>query len=160
ELTASIAALGKEIDALRVELRAKRAFLALLPDVQIFHNAVRYALEYNEFFDAKQIPIAKNLLALWMQRAEELRGGATSSSRAAGPVVRGSVSKIDGSVQPYGLFVPADWKPGDKTPRPLSFWLHGRNEKLSELAFINDQLKSKPEFTPGGGFVVQLYGRF
>src|SRR5436190_15773587 len=75
ELAAGIAALGKEIEALRGQFRAKRAFLALLPDVQIFHNAVRYALEYNEFFDAKQIPIAKNLLALGMQRAKELRDG-------------------------------------------------------------------------------------
>ena len=160
ELAAGIASLGKEIETLRDELRAKRAFLALLPDVQIFHNAVRYALEYNEFFDAKQIPIAKNLLALGTQRAKELRDGAPSWVAATGPVVRGYVSKIDGSVQPYGITVPADWKPGDKAPRPLSFWLHGRSENLSELAFINGQLKSKPEFTPGNGFVVQLYGRF
>ena len=160
ELSAGIAALGKGIDTLRNELKAKPQLLALLPDVQIFHNAVRYALDYNEFFDAKQIPIAKNLLVLGTQRAKELRDGKPSWINATGPVVRGYVSKIDGSAQPYGLSVPADWNPGDKTPRPLSFWFHGRNEKLSELAFINEQLKAKSEFTPGGGLVAQLYGRF
>ena len=160
ELTAGVTALGKEIDAMRGELKSKPQLLALLPDVQVFHNAVRYALAYGEFFDAKQFHIAKNLLALGTARAKELREGKPSWTSATGPVVRGYVSKIDGSVQPYGVNVPANWKPGDKTPRPLSFWLHGRADTLSELAFVNGQLKSKPEFTPGGGFVVQLYGRF
>jgi hypothetical protein len=160
ELVAGVAALGKEIIALRGELKSKPALLALLPDVQIFHNAVRYALDYDEFFDAKQIPIARNLLALGSQRTKELRAGQPSWTAATGPVVRGYVSKIDGSVQPYGLSVPGDWRAGDKHARPLSFWLHGRSDNLSELAFISGQLKSKPEFTPGGGFVVQLYGRF
>ncbi len=160
ELSAGVAALGKDIDALRAALKAKPQLLVLLPDVQVFHNAVRYALDYNEFFDAKQFPIAKNLLALGTERAKELREGKPSWTSATGPVVRGYVSKIDGSVQPYSVNVPASWKPGDKTPRPLSFWLHGRNDTLSELAFVNSELKSKPEFTPGGGFVVQLYGRF
>ena len=160
ELTAGVAALGKEIDALRGDLKAKPPLLALLPDVQVFHNAVRYALDHHEFFDAKQFPIAKALLDLGMKRAEELRAGKPSWTSATGPVVRGYVSKIDGSVQPYGVNVPANWKPGDKTPRPLSFWLHGRNDKLSELAFVSGELKAKPEFTPGGSLVVQLYGRF
>ncbi|MEO7319783.1 MAG: prolyl oligopeptidase family serine peptidase, partial [Chthoniobacteraceae bacterium] len=155
-----VAALGKEIESLRAALKTKPGLLALLPDVQVFHNAVRYALDYNEFFDAKQFLIAKDLLALGMTRAKELHDGSPSWTSATGPVVRGYVSKIDGSVQPYGLNVPANWKPDDKTPRPLSFWLHGRNDKLSELAFVNGELKAKPEFTPGGGFVVQLYGRF
>ena len=160
ELAAGVASLGQEIESLRIVLKTKPALLALLPDVQVFHNAVRYALDYNEIFDAKQIPIAKNLLALGNARAKELRDGKPSWPTANGPVVRGYVSKIDGSVQPYGVIVPANWKPDDKTPRPLSFWLHGRNDSLSELAFVNGELKAKPEFTPGGGFVVQLYGRF
>ena len=160
ELTAGVASLGNEIESLRAALKTKPALLALLPDVQVFHNAIRYALDYNEFFDAKQFPIAKNLLAMGTARAKELRNGNPSWTSATGPVVRGYVSKIDGSVQPYGMIVPASWKPEDKTPRPLSFWLHGRNDTLSELAFVNSELKAKPEFTPGGGFVVQLYGRF
>ena len=160
ELTAGVASIGKEIESLRAALQTKPELLALLPDVQVFHNAVRYALDYHEFFDAKQFSIAKNLLALGTARAMELREERPRWTTATGPVVRGYISKIDGSVQPYGVNVPATWKPGDKTPRPLSFWLHGRNDTLSELAFVNSELKAKPDFTPGGGFVVQLYGRF
>src|SRR5262245_61534921 len=50
ELEAGAAALGKEIDALRTELKSKPALLDLLPDVQIYHKAVDWALRYDEFF--------------------------------------------------------------------------------------------------------------
>src|SRR6266446_10513395 len=48
QLEDGVARLGSEIDALRKEFKTKPAQLALLPDVQIFHNAVRYALRYDE----------------------------------------------------------------------------------------------------------------
>jgi hypothetical protein len=44
ELAAGVEALGKEIDALRAELKGKPA-LDLLPDVQIYHKAVKWALD-------------------------------------------------------------------------------------------------------------------
>src|SRR6266581_1419477 len=53
ELEAGVAKLGREIDTLREELRDKPALLALLPDIQIYHNAVRYPLTYNEPMDVK-----------------------------------------------------------------------------------------------------------
>src|SRR5215204_1636779 len=55
ELTASVAALGKEI----AELRNKPNAAALLPDLEIFHKAVDYALRYNEFMKADQTNAAK-----------------------------------------------------------------------------------------------------
>src|SRR5579859_6728459 len=58
ELAAGLEALGREIDAIRTELKGKPA-LALLPDVQIYHKAVRYALDYDEFFNVKEIASAK-----------------------------------------------------------------------------------------------------
>ncbi len=154
ELTASADALGREIASLRA---TKPAAIA---DVQIFHKAVDWALRFDEFFDAKQVVSAKNQLALGTQRANELRDGKPSWDSATGLVVRGYTSKIDGSVQPYGLVIPDDWKPGEDKPRRLDFWLHGRGEKLSELSFIEDRLKNKGEFTPEGAIVCHLYGRF
>ena len=154
ELTIGIEALGKEIATLR-ETKA-----AEIADVQIFHKSADWALRYNEFFNEKQIPVAKANLAMGMQRAKELREGKPSWNSAAGLVVRGYTSAIDGSVQPYGLVIPDDWKADDGKPRRLDFWLHGRGEQLSELAFIEDRLKNKGEFTPEGAIVCHLYGRF
>ena len=36
--------------------QGEAALLELLPDVQIYHNAVRYALDHNEFFNAQRDP--------------------------------------------------------------------------------------------------------
>ncbi|MEQ1840699.1 MAG: prolyl oligopeptidase family serine peptidase [Verrucomicrobiales bacterium] len=159
-LEAGVSALGKEIDFLRDTLKANPEALALLPDVVIFHKAVDWALRYNEFFEPKQIDVAKKLIDLGNQRAAELKAGTPSWLKATGLVVRGYVSKIDGSVQPYGMVIPDDWKPGETTGRRLDFWAHGRGEKLSELDFINQRLNSVGEFNPPGAFTLHLYGRY
>jgi hypothetical protein len=160
ELTAGVAALGQEIDALRTSLKGKPELLALLPDVMIFHKSVDWALRYNEFFNVKQVALAKQQLTLGKQRAAELKDGKPSWISATGLVPRGYISKIDGSVQPYGMVIPEDWKPGEKEGRRLDFWAHGRGETLSELDFINQRLTSKGEFTPPGAFTLHLYGRY
>jgi hypothetical protein len=160
ELAESVQKLGAEIDALKATLQGNAAHLALLPDIQIFHKSADWALRHDEFFDLKQIPIARAHLALGTQRARELREGNPSWTRATGLVVRGYVSQIDGSVQPYGMVIPSDWNASDRTLRRLDFWMHGRAEKLSELDFIEQRLKNTGEFTPEGAFVLHLYGRY
>ena len=79
---------------------------------------------------------------------------------ATGLVVRGYVSKIDGSVQPYGLVVPATFQ--ERTPHRfrLDVWCHGRGETLSEVNFITGRQSSPGEFTPTNAFVLHPYGRF
>ena len=159
-LHAGLELFGQTIEDLRGALKGKPELLDLLPDVQIFHNAVRYALTYNEFYDAKEITVARSLLQQGMVRAKELREGKPSWITKTGPVVRGYVSKIDGSVQPYGLVVPATYQPGSGRSHRLDFWCHGRGEKLSELSFIQGRLNSPGEFTPPNAFVLHLYGRY
>src|SRR5207253_429599 len=82
------------------------------------------------------------------ERAQQLRDGKPSWTTATGLVVRGYKSKIDDSVQPYGLVVPATYKPDAAKPFRLDFWCHGRGEKLTELSFLDGRLKSPGEFTP------------
>jgi len=160
ELQAGVTALGKEIAALDQELQGKPELRALLPDVQIFHKAVDWALRYNEFFDPKHIVAAKNQLALGTQRAKELRDGKPSWNSATGLVVRGYVSEIDGSVQPYGLVIPEGWTPLDPIPRRLDVWFRGRSEKGTELPFLEDRMKNKGEFAPEGVIVLHPFGRY
>ena len=68
-----VPAIGIEVPAAdRAELQAGLAHLRasidklktgpLLPDVLIYHEAVRYALQYNEFFKPAEIADAKTLL--------------------------------------------------------------------------------------------------
>jgi hypothetical protein len=168
----STRALGKEIDELRTSLKGKPALLDLLPDVQVYHNAVRYALAYDEFLGnsrtpeeaertaKNQVAVARKLLMHGAVRAAQLREGKPDWTTQTGLVIRGYVSKIDGSVQPYGLFVPASYKPDYPHRYRLDFWCHGRGETLSELNFIDGCQKSAGPFTPPNAFVVQLYGRY
>jgi hypothetical protein len=161
ELEQGITKLGAEIDALRDQLKKKPALLAVLPDVQIFHNAVRYAVRYNEIFNpTNEIPAAKNLLRAGLERAAELREGKPSWLSATGLVVRGYVSKLDESVQPYGLVVPSSYNPNTAHRFRLDFWFHGRGEELSELNFLRDRMRSPGEFTPRDTIVLHTYGRY
>ncbi len=160
QLQAGVDILGEMIDNLRTTLKGKPAQLDLLPDVQIFHNAVRYALTHNEFYDLKEIEIARKQLQLGVIRAKELGEGKPSWTTQTGPVVRGYVSKTDGSVQPFGLVVPASFQPNSGRSHRLDLWCHGRGEKLTELSFIQGRLNSPGEFTPPNAFVLHLYGRY
>ena len=160
ELEAGVEKLGKEIADLRQALEKKPALLDLLPDVQIFHNAVRYALINDEFYDLKEVAVARKFLTQGMERAKELHEGKSSWTTQNGLVVRGYVSKIDGSVQPYGLVVPKGFVEGDAAKTRLDVWCHGRGEKLTELSFLSGRQNSPGEFVPAGAFVLHLYGRY
>jgi dienelactone hydrolase len=163
ELESGIAALGKEIDSLRETLKKQPVLpnlIALLPDVQIFHNAARYALTYNEFFKPEEITTAKRQLKQGMERASELRAGKPSWTTQTGLVVRGYVSEIDGSVQPYGLVVPATYQPNLPHQYRLDVWFHGRGDTLSEVNFLADRQKNAGQFTPPSTIVLHPYGRY
>ena len=160
ELEKGAGDLGKEIDALGGALKGKPALLALLPDVQIYHKAVDWALRYNEFYKPQEIEVARDMLKRGFERAKSLREGKAPWTTQTGLVARGYRSKIDGSVQPYGLVVPAAYQPGASHPWRVDFWCHGRGENLSELSFIDGRHKSAGQFTPEGANVVHLYGRY
>jgi pimeloyl-ACP methyl ester carboxylesterase len=167
ELEAATTALGLEIAELRSDLQGKAELLELLPDVQVYYNAVYYALKYHEFhnpYDKKKKPsevaVARKLLEQGRERAKQLRAGQAPWTTAPGLIVRGYISKIDGSVQPYGLVVPKSYQAGSPRQHRLDIWFHGRGETLSELSFINGRQNSAGEFAPPHAFVLHPYGRY
>jgi dienelactone hydrolase len=159
-LRAAATKLGEQIDALRESLGGRPDRLRLLPDVQVYHKAVRDALEYGEFFKPAEVAVARDLIKRGLERAVQLREGRAPWDSATGLVVRGYVSKIDGSVQPYGLVVPASYRPDSPHRFRLDVWCHGRGETLSELSFIDGRQKSPGEFSPPNAFVLHPYGRY
>src|ERR1700676_494208 len=158
DLEKDLAALEAQIKLL-TQLKDAR-LTRLLPDVQIFANAVHVALTFNEFFAKDDVAKAKKLLADGRQRAEQLAAGNAPWATATGLVVRGYVSKIDGSVQPYGLVVPTTFDAKADHRHPLNIWFHGRGETLSEVNFLSDRLRSPGEFSPPDTIVLHPYGRY
>ncbi|HWB97823.1 MAG TPA: prolyl oligopeptidase family serine peptidase, partial [Bryobacteraceae bacterium] len=152
ELEAGLAKLRASIESLRGS--------TLLPDVQIFHEAVRYALQYNEFFAPEDIVRAKELLRDGQARADLLAQGQSPWTSTPGLVVRGYISRLDQSIQPYGLVVPPTYSSRLPQRWRLDAWFHGRNEKLSEVNFLWDRLHNPGEFTPPNTIVLHLYGRY
>ena len=117
--------------------------MELLPDVEVYFKAVHDALVYQEFFDPREIDFADRALATGLERADQLAAGNRRGPRATGLVVRGYVSKIDGSVQPYGLVVPESYTNKGPGRFRCDLWFHGRGETLSELNFISDRTRQR-----------------
>ena len=145
-----------------VKLQGSPASLAkqLLPDVLIFHRAVDQALQFQEFFDPKEIPVGKALLQQGHQRADQLLTGEAPWTKQTGLVVRGYISKIDRTVQPYGLVIPSTYQFDGTEKHRLDFWFHGRGELLSEVNFLNDRSKNVGQISPANTIVLHPYGRY
>jgi hypothetical protein len=151
ELEAGVAALGQQIDAVRGIVATRPELAVLLPDVQIYHNSVRYPLLYDEPLNVAR---ARAALAEGNRRAAALLAGKPDWTASTGP--RGYVSRIDGSVQPYVLVVPDAYAADDAKARRLDFFCHGRDEGLTELKF----LYGRTPRSAGDRFLVNLYGRY
>ncbi|MEP6755384.1 MAG: prolyl oligopeptidase family serine peptidase [Chthonomonadales bacterium] len=160
ELEAGLKQFSALIDQDITFLRTRPAMQDFLADVMVYHNAVRYALQYDEVFNIREINAAKDALKVGMQRATDLAEGKTPWEKQTGPVVRGYVSKIDGSVQPYGMVVSDSYASAGPAKFRLDFWYHGRGETLSELNFVTDRGRNRGEFTPPNTLVLHPYGRY
>ncbi len=157
-LKAELATLEKSLAELR-QAKPGSVQQQYLPDVEIFHKAVHDTLTYQEFFDPKEVGAATELVKLGQERAAALLMGAAPWTTATGLVVRGYRSKIDNSVQPYGLIVPAVAVP-KSVPVRLDVWFHGRGETLSEVNFIHQRLHGIGPINPPDTIVLHPYGRY
>ncbi|PHS19020.1 MAG: hypothetical protein COA78_01255 [Blastopirellula sp.] len=157
-LKAGLAKLQTEIDQLK---RSKDAQVQrLLPDVTILYRAVHDALEYQEFFKPAEIKFAYEHLEMGMQRAAQLKAGKPQWVTQTGLVVRGFVSKIDGTDQPYGVIVPESYDFSAHRNHRVDVWLHGRGETVSENGFLKQRRTSRGNYTPRDTIVLHPYGRY
>src|SRR4051812_7349365 len=129
KLEAELAKVSARIRA----LAAKPELADVLADVQVYEKAVHYALVNGEFYGAKAaapkpgakpaaaaapasakptpprgIATAHDLLKSANARLDALEKGQHPWTAAKGQIVRGYISEIDGSPQPYGLEIPDD----------------------------------------------------
>jgi hypothetical protein len=148
ELTARTAELIRHISAAAQDWQAQPDRARFLPDVEIFAKAVDWALRHDEFYDVKQVAWAREQLAEGERRLAALARDEKPWLTQTGPVVRGYRSRIDDSVQPFGVVVPPSFDPNLPHRWRLDTWFHGRGEKLTELDFIHQRGHSPGEFTP------------
>src|SRR5688572_6090510 len=102
-LEEGLSELAREIE----QLRANKPAASLLADTEIYYKAVRTALKQREFFAPADIEKARKLLVQGRERARLLVRGESGWQAQHGPAALAYLSEIDGSVQPYGLYIPA-----------------------------------------------------
>ncbi len=158
------ASLPKELAELRVAIDAAAKAQAknprleeYLPDLEIFYKSVDWAVKYNEFFNKGEFKSAHDLIVEGKARTAFFLKGETPWTKQTGLVVRGYKSKIDGSVQPYGMVIPENYS---GSLMRLDFWCHGRGEVLTELSFLNDRRKNIGQLPANNRLVLHLYGRY
>ncbi|MBS0261765.1 MAG: prolyl oligopeptidase family serine peptidase, partial [Planctomycetes bacterium] len=109
----------------------------LRADVAVFLKAATWARRYDSPLSPADQELVKKAINYGLKRAAALAENDTPWTKKAGPVLRGYVSAVDGSVQPYGVIVPKSY---DGTrPMRLDVVLHGSTKPLgiSELRFAS-----------------------
>lgn len=135
------------------ELKSKKLDERLVADVEIYAKAVEWALRHEEFYlpkppadgskpktepKSKYPQYALNAIKTGLKRAAELAAGKPSWPAQTGKSIRGYVSRVDGSVQPYAVTLPEG--AGMRTSKrwPLYVVLHGRGGDRNEIRFLED----------------------
>ncbi len=105
-------------------------------DAMVFVKAVEWAFLYDNLPNTPENIRLRTLLERGKQRQEALETGKRTWEAKKGSLVRGYVSAVDGSVQPYGLIIPESYDP--QKPTRLDVVLHGSSRPVgvSEANFI------------------------
>ena len=150
----------REIEDMVAALKAKRANPDLVADVEVYGKAGRILLEFPEqFFTQNGIDHSLAVLDAGIERARQLRDG-QSPWTGGGKQTHGYTSAIDGSVQPYGVTLPAGYEPAK--PARLYVWMHGRQNQTTESEFLFNFPKSGPGRPPvadQGQIQLDVFGR-
>ena len=135
-------------------------------DVEIFIKAVRYALEFREWYGKKpedDFNKATALLDEAAKRIGSLKKNETPWLNGSGQKILGFYSKIDNSPQPYAVEIPEGLDYGQGKPTvPMWIWLHGRGDTDTDMHFVFSRLNAKKpgQFQPKGTIVIHPFGRY
>ncbi len=143
----------------RIEkLSAAGADDRLLADVAIYHKAADWITRHPEEFFTKAY-LTNTLAALdrGIERAGQLAKGGAPWEKQKGRFSRAYRSKVDGSLQPYGMIVPDSYD-GAK-PMRLDVVLHGRGATLNEVSFLAAHDAAKPIPSEEDFLQVEVFGR-
>ncbi|MEO6810123.1 MAG: alpha/beta hydrolase-fold protein [Isosphaeraceae bacterium] len=129
-----------------------------LADVTVYLKAAQWIDRHGEFFNKNYLPMTLKALERGRERAEQLASKNHPWTEAKGSTIRGYLSKVDDSIQPYAIIVPESY-PGEVDQRwRLDVVLHGRGSTLNEVSFINAH-DGKPALDDQAGLVLHVFGR-
>ncbi len=106
-------------------------------DAAIFAKGLTWGLDYDQEYSPADIDLLEKAVTRGTERQQALQQASPSWTSRRGKVALGYVSRVDGSVQPYGLIIPSNYDP--KIPIRLDVVLHGSSKPvgMSELRFLS-----------------------
>lgn len=161
EITTRLAALTKALAAIPQGEASSRDRFA---DVAVYQKAADWTLRLNEFFTKKDVAATLKVIDRGLERARQLAEGRHPWTETPGSSIRGYVSKVDGSVQPFAVIVPPELAQGTDRAQGrvrLDVVLHGRGATLNEVNFIqaHDGKPTPPGAEVPGAVVLHVFGR-
>ena len=107
-----------------------------LADAEVFAKGITWALRYDATFAPADLKRLNTAIERCRSRVAAIEAGKAPWTARKGKVVRGFVSAVDGSVQPYAVVVPLTYDPS--RPMRLDVVLHGSSKPvgMSELRFL------------------------
>ncbi|MFN0019784.1 MAG: prolyl oligopeptidase family serine peptidase [Pirellulaceae bacterium] len=127
-LADSLQTLEKTLDA--------QTYNVKFADAAIFAKGLAWGLKYDMEFSAADVALLKKAVSRGTERAKAIAEKKSPWLARRGKVALGYKSRVDDSVQPYGLIVPKNYDP--EKPIRLDVVLHGstRPVGMSELRFM------------------------
>jgi len=125
---------------------------SLLADVAVLAKGVEWCLRHAEFYQPRNgkgktayVRYCEDAIATGLKRARRLEAGQVPWLSQTGSTIRGYVSRVDGSLQPYALSLPVNFSEVDRLHRwPLHVKLHGRGGTRNEVRFFAEHSGRKP----------------
>jgi poly(3-hydroxybutyrate) depolymerase len=125
-------------------------------DVRVFGKAVHWLLREDEFYTNDYVAMARESLAAGAARREALASGKAPWRTAKGGSIQAYRSGVDGSLQPFALYIPDSYDGGAASR--LDVILHGRDGTLNEVKFVRAH-EGKPYPEGETGLILHVFGR-
>ncbi|HEY7330565.1 MAG TPA: prolyl oligopeptidase family serine peptidase [Gemmataceae bacterium] len=140
--------------------RRERVQDPILSDIEIYLKAATWITQHNEFYGKDSGEWTVKALERGLLRATLSKQGQFPwFERTGSAVIHGYRSRIDGSVQPYAVTLPADYGKNQVKKWRLEIVLHGRNNSLTEVSFLHQFNGDKPAPKDQDYIRLDVYGR-
>ncbi len=161
----------RRIDARVAKIRKELSEIDDLDDIsfcllEVIPRAVEISVETRMIYREKELDDIAKLFDEGERRLSAAKTGQRGrallgiSSQHPTLVVAGFRSKLDNSVQPFGLELPQEFDVANENSWRLDVWLHGRAERVSEVAFLTQRRTKPSQYRPANTIVLHPYGRY
>ena len=127
-------------------------------DAEVFLHVAEISDSLKSYTRKEQVASVLRGLEVGLQRCELLKAGRKPWLTAPGRSLRGYISRIDGSVQPYGVVLPATYDPKWPQPVRMDMVVHGRGP--TEINWVDQFEPARAAAPPDVDFIeVHPFGR-